>query len=495
MFRSALCGRCANLPRVCRLVLAGALLSTVVLAQAAAPAIPLADVVRRGQFSAPSLSPDGMHLVVTQRVQKDGRDESVMVVYDLAELKVRSTVRMPVFETPAAYRWITNSRLAVSTGREYGSLEGPQLNGEVVAMDIDGRKQEYLYGYSMYGRSRRGAFMPDDKGYGSIAHVSGALDGHFLLTAKLWSTTATSSRLYDVDSTNAARRLVTEISKPGFDFMMQADGKPRFAFGSDTDAIYTVFKCDDTKNAWQEFSNVERGDLWPTSISLDNKTLLAQSSVNFGPRAFVRQPIAGGERVVLVADKVGNIDVVEWGPKNTGPFAAGTQVGVPKLRYFDEQRPEANLHKLLSAQFATRHVHFINFSDDGAKLLFSVASDRDPGAYYLFDRNTGKAVFLFATRPWIEPERMAEQRPIRYKARDGLEIHGYLTLPVNRDDAKMPLVLLPHGGPHGLRDEWFFDTDAQFLASRGYAVMQVNYRGSGGRGPGFESAGYRQWGG
>ena len=495
MFNSVVRGRRTSPLRLCRVVFAGAVLPAAALVQAAAPTIPLTDFVQRGQFRAPSLSPDGKHLVVTQRVQKDGRDESVMVVYDLAELKIRSTVRMPVFETPAGYRWITNSRLAVSTGREYGSLEGPQLNGEVVAMDIDGRKQEYLYGYNMYGRSRRGTFMADDKGYGSIAHVPDALDGHFLLTENLWSTTATTSRLYDIDSTNAARKLVTEISKPGFDFMMQADGKPRFAFGNDADASYTVFKYDDTKSAWQEFSNAERGDLWPTFISLDNKTLLSKSSVNRGPRALVRQPIAGGERVVLAEDKVGNIDVVEWGPKNTGPFAAGTEVGVPKLRYFDEQRPEAQLHKLLSAQFPKSHVHFINFSEDGAKLLFSVASDRDPGAYYLFDRNTGKAVFLFATMPWIEPERMAEQRPIRYKARDGLEIHGYLTLPVNRDDAKLPLVLLPHGGPHGPRDEWFFDKDAQFLASRGYAVMQVNYRGSGGRGPGFESAGYRQWGG
>ena len=141
MFSSFLRGRYASLFHVCRVALAGAVLPAAALVQAAAPAIPLTDFVRRGQFRAPSLSPDGKHLVVTQQVQKDGRDESVMVVYDLAELKIKSTVRMPVFEIPAGYRWITNSRLAVSTGREYGSLEGPQLNGEVVAMDIDGRKQ------------------------------------------------------------------------------------------------------------------------------------------------------------------------------------------------------------------------------------------------------------------------------------------------------------------------------------------------------------------
>jgi dipeptidyl aminopeptidase/acylaminoacyl peptidase len=86
-------------------------------------------------------------------------------------------------------------------------------------------------------------------------------------------------------------------------------------------------------------------------------------------------------------------------------------------------------------------------------------------------------------------------RPISYTARDGLQIHGYLTTPVGRQGQRGPLLVMPHGGPFGIRDSWGFDNEVQFLANRGYAVLQVNYRGSGGYGHKFLEAGYREWGG
>jgi dipeptidyl aminopeptidase/acylaminoacyl peptidase len=94
---------------------------------------------------------------------------------------------------------------------------------------------------------------------------------------------------------------------------------------------------------------------------------------------------------------------------------------------------------------------------------------------------------------WIKPEDMLPMRPITYTARDGLSIHGYLTLPQSAN-TNLPLVVMPHGGP-GTRDTWAFDPEAQFLASRGYAVLQMNFRGSKGYGLRFEQAGYREWGG
>jgi dipeptidyl aminopeptidase/acylaminoacyl peptidase len=177
------------------------------------------------------------------------------------------------------------------------------------------------------------------------------------------------------------------------------------------------------------------------------------------------------------------------------PFAAWSSVGVPKVRYFDDNNADAKLHKLLSAQFPDSTVSFIDFSEDGNLLLFGVLSDRDPGEYYLFNRTSGKADMLFSGMEAINPDDMAERRAISFKSRDGQELFGFLTMPAHAQGEKVPLVVMPHGGPHGEHDTWYFDVDSQFLASRGYAVLQVNYRGSGGRGVDFMESGYRQWGG
>jgi dipeptidyl aminopeptidase/acylaminoacyl peptidase len=170
------------------------------------------------------------------------------------------------------------------------------------------------------------------------------------------------------------------------------------------------------------------------------------------------------------------------------------EAGVPHPIFFDANAPDSRLYRALQNAFPGEVVDFINFSQDGGQLLFYVSSDRDPGTYYLIDMHTHKVRKLFSVAPWINPKQMGTRYPFRFKASDGNMLEGILTFPPGRRQANLPMVLLPHGGPYGIRDDWYFDYDSQFLANRGYLVLQVNYRGSGGRGMGFQHAGYRQWG-
>lgn len=135
----------------------------------------------------------------------------------------------------------------------------------------------------------------------------------------------------------------------------------------------------------------------------------------------------------------------------------------------------------------------VSISDDKQRLLIFSRSPTDPGTYYIHDAATGTTERLMAINPAAGARDLARMEPVRYRARDGLEIRGYLTLPQGRDARDLPLVVLPHGGPFA-RDDWGYDPWVQYLAAKGYAVLQPNFRGSTGFGKQFVHAGDGEWG-
>jgi len=150
----------------------------------------------------------------------------------------------------------------------------------------------------------------------------------------------------------------------------------------------------------------------------------------------------------------------------------------PEMFWFDADF--AKLQGTMDASLGKGNVNNLSLLDDGRVLVYS-RSDRDPGAYYLYDPLAEQLQEVLRPMDWIRPGRMAETRIMHYKARDGLEIPGYLTIPHGAPEKKLPLVAWIHGGPWA-RDYWGWAPDIQFLASRGYAVFQPNYRGSTGFG-------------
>lgn len=165
----------------------------------------------------------------------------------------------------------------------------------------------------------------------------------------------------------------------------------------------------------------------------------------------------------------------------------------------NETIPVSNFYKevdaKLKSEFGDKQFYVVSSDDNDSKLLVVVDSDKLYGKYYEYDTKTKNVKLLLDLMPQLKEEDMAEMRPIEFKSRDGLTIHGYITLPKAAvDGQKVPLIVNPHGGPQGIRDNWGFNPETQLFASRGYATLQVNFRISGGYGKEFQNSGYKQIG-
>ena len=163
----------------------------------------------------------------------------------------------------------------------------------------------------------------------------------------------------------------------------------------------------------------------------------------------------------------------------------------PRVRWFDPEG--AALQRAIDQALPDTFNLITSRSRDDRRLLVLASSDRDPGTYFLFDRTDNSLTLVGTRMGWIKPDQMAPMDPIQYPARDGLLIHGYVTYPLGAPKQNLPLIVLPHGGPW-VRDIWRFDPMVQMLASRGYAVLQMNYRGSTGYGEEFYEQGRREVG-
>lgn len=241
-----------------------------------------------------------------------------------------------------------------------------------------------------------------------------------------------------------------------------------------------------------EYDSVEEKGLEPLAVDADTNSAYVLKQLDKRDALYRVKLDAGISETLVAKDADVDIDdVVRFGH---GQRVIGYTFATDRRHtvYFDPEfkKLSDSLGKALPKQPL---VYFAGSSADGNKLLLFAGGDTVPGAYYLFDRKARNLNELQLSRPELEGKPLASVRSISYSAADGVQVPAYLTLPPGKEAKGLPAVVLPHGGPSA-RDEWGFDWLAQFLAARGYAVIQPNYRGSAGYGEDWQSEnGFRNW--
>ncbi len=230
----------------------------------------------------------------------------------------------------------------------------------------------------------------------------------------------------------------------------------------------------------------------PYFFTFDNKMIYASSNIGRDKEEIVIfDPKSKSESELVFGHKDVDIQDLSYSKKRKTLTAAYYITDKREYHFFDG--PYREVYDKIKSQLFDYEVVIKTSNKEEDIFIIRTYSDRSRGAYYIYNNRTEKLKKIADISPWLNEEYMADMHPIKYTSRDGLTIHGYLTLPKGRKPRNLPVVIYPHNGPW-IRDYWGFDSDVQFLANRGYAVLQMNYRGSTGYGKSFWAKSIKQWG-
>ena len=475
-------------------VLASAALAGGVPAAGFGAEVPLESFNRHAEYTAVRISPNGEFLAATAPI--GGRD--VLVVLDMKDLKPIKVHQLPNDASIAGFFWAGPDRLMFTGTQKVGQFAQPFGTGEWYAVDANGERPRVLVTYA--GTTAGGATRATER-VSPLAALPGDPSRVLVrVSIATGSETGDRSEIRELDTYTGRMRRIARGPSKNCDFVLDAADRPAFAncldnTGRDanTEEHMQVYRREGGE--WVEIfdSRESAGRLRVSHVDPDGSVYAVQhDTVNpnvlgrLDPQSGAFAPIDTDPRVDLMGEVIAA----------DGKTLVGvTRVpGKPEIRFVRSDHPDALLLQQLQSAFAGQYVSLGGATLDGQQVVVSVQSDRNPGEFYLYDKTTKEARYLVSQRRWIDPDQMAEMRPFTMTARDGVALSGYLTIPKGRELKDLPMIVNPHGGPHGIRDVWGFNPEVQLFANRGFLVLQVDFRGSGGYGKGFERMGYGEWG-
>jgi dipeptidyl aminopeptidase/acylaminoacyl peptidase len=297
---------------------------------------------------------------------------------------------------------------------------------------------------------------------------------------------------YQLNVETGELKLLYENKKNYDSWYIDNNGVIRMATKTDGVNITYLYRNSEKDPFTELITTSYKEQFSPQSFDAENKNLYVISNIGRDKTALVEyDPMAKKEVKELYANADNDLDGIFYDRKKKALVSVNWTADRPEDHFFDGWWEGVNTK--LAGQFKGYEFFISSWDDAMTKGIVGVWSDRQRVKYYSFDFNTVETKEISNPYPWLKEEDMAEMKPITYKSRDGLTLHGYLTVPKGMEAKNLPVVVNPHGGPWA-RDSWRFSSEVQFLANRGYAVLQMNFRGSTGYGKKFWEASFKEWG-
>lgn len=300
--------------------------------------------------------------------------------------------------------------------------------------------------------------------------------------------------LYKVKISTGERTLISENKDRYQGMIFDNADKLRMAIRSAQNGDTELLAIGDDGKATKIYSCDAFETCSPLGFNKDNKRVYIQT--NKGDLDLIQLElldVATGKTQKVESDPLAKVDLDGASFSDVTHDIIATTYEDDRVRIYWKDKSYEKDYNKIKRQLGDREISFNSSTADETKLIVATYSDTDPGTVWLYDRKSGNLSTLYQVREGLERKALAPMKPVRYKSSDGLEIPAYLTLPKGIPAKNLPVVIFPHGGPWG-RDSWGYNTYAQFLANRGYAVLQPNFRASTGYGKKFLNAGNNEWG-
>ena len=430
-----------------------------------APIIPLKDFFRNPTKTAYALSPNGEYLAYLQPwetrlnvfIEKIGSGKAV---------RVTSAKQRDI----SGYAWKGDNRIV------YIQDTGGDENYRLYAVGVDGSNPKDL--------------TPFEKVRAQIIDRLERNENEILVGLN-----KRQPRVFDVYRINVntgEMQMVAENPGNYTGWSTDWDGKLRIALTTDGVNNTLMFRNNETEKFAPVITTTFRETISPLVFTPDNKQLYVATNIGRDKTAIVKYDVETRKEIEKIYEHP-EVDVTNLLTSRKRRVITGVAYVTDKQSYHFFDKDRADLQKDLERRLPGYEVRLAGCNLDEDKCLVRTFTDRSLGSYYFYDRKSKDFRKLADVSPWLNDQDLVPMKPVTYQSRDGLTIHGYLTLPKGVPARNLPVVVNPHGGPWA-RDVWGYNPEVQFLANRGYAVLQMNFRGSTGYGRKFWEASFKQWG-